>query len=202
MEKKLWETLFILVRCFRQDLGFAACESLKIFFESLKFILPSSEMRFLVMKFMASNPIEHSICSCLKHVKWTVALNNYVCQNTRQRPETFEGVCQKYDPAKINKTIWGNSIWYFIHYTALHQPRNIPRDTAFAYKQMITSLSFLLPCKMCRDHLKEHLQDFPIDRYLDTNEKLFEWTVELHNRVNTSLYKPIMSLRDARKLYI
>lgn len=213
---KLWDTLYILMRCFNVEMGHPACQSLVSFFKSLEFIIPYANLRYLLSEFMRTNPLDNYMCKCTKHVRWVVALNNYICQYLKKNPDNFESVCKKYDPSKIDIKTWGNSVWYFIHFTALHLGQNetningkpFVRETkltptvAYSYKQMMYALSFILPCKKCREHLRTHLSEFPIDNYLTTNEKLFEWTVILHNIVNKSLGKKEISLENARKLYV
>ena len=199
---KIWDTLYVLVSCFKPK-TFEDCQAMYTFFETLKFILPDPSMRYLLMNYMVYNPIQSKPCSCPEHIRWVAELNTYMCRNMRKTPkDNYDTICKIYNPQKITKTKWGNSVWYFIHYTALNQPNLLTRDIALSYKNMMNSLTVLLPCEMCRGHLKQHLQDFPIDNYLRTNESLFEWTFQLHNKVNISLNKPVMNYKDARMLYI
>ena len=200
--KKIWEALYVLVTCFRTDFDPESTNALIYFFNSLKFILPEPNMKHFFIKYMNENPIEENICSCKKQIKWIVGLNNFICSKYDITGDDFDDVCMRYDPKKINKTFWGRRVWYFIHYTALYQPNNLTYDIAFWYKKMITSLSYLLPCAICRNHLKQHLVEFPIDSYLYSNISLFEWTVYLHNKVNLSLGKEILSVEDALSLYM
>ena len=199
---KLWDALYVLMACFRKDLGEKACKSLETFFKSLTVLLPFYQMREMLKIFMEEYPIEKNICSCLKHVRWTVELHNFMCKHLNiNRQDDFDQICKVYDVDKIDKTFWGNRVWFFIHYIALHQPKKIPDNVGYAFKKMMESLSYLLPCSICREHLKNHLLSFPIDSYLDTNESLFEWTVILHNKVNVSLKKKTMTVKDAKPLY-
>jgi hypothetical protein len=116
-----------------------------------------------------------------------------------RKGDNFDGVCKKYSPESITKKTWGNSVWYFIHFLAIRQADGTQR---VYYKRMMHSLAFLLPCEMCREHLQSHLRDVPIDGFMSSNERLFEWTVILHNVVNRSLGKPVMGVVEARKLYV
>ena len=51
----------------------------------------------------------------------------------------------------------------------------------------------LIPCPVCRTHYASHLQAFPISPHLDRRVDLFRWTVTLHNAVNKSIGKPILT---------
>ncbi len=63
---------------------------------------------------------------------------------------------------------------------------------------------------MCRNHLKENLIQDHIDEYTielrkcqhgKRKNKLFEWSVNLHNIVNKSIDKPAIDLETAYNIY-
>jgi hypothetical protein len=62
-------------------------------------------------------------------------------------------------------------------------------------------LGKVLPCGACSKHYAQHFEKIPIEKYTDSKDKLFEWTVLLHNTVNASLGKQQYSLQQARELY-
>ena len=84
---------------------------------------------------------------------------------------------------------WGPLFWSVIHITALAYPKNPSYSDKKAAKEFFEALQFILPCPICREHLKVHLVKFPITPHLDRREDLFKWTVNLHNEVNKSLNK-------------
>ena len=47
----------------------------------------------------------------------------------------------------------------------------------------------ILPCKKCQNHFQENLNQFPINNYLDSREKLVFWLFTIHNQVNKLLGK-------------
>jgi hypothetical protein len=91
---------------------------------------------------------------------------------------------------KLPPSVWGPLFWHTIHITALGYPQNPSYAQKRAAKEFYESLSFLIPCPVCREHYQNHLQRLPITPHLDTRQDLFKWTVELHNEVNTLLGKP------------
>lgn len=101
----------------------------------------------------------------------------------------------------MKPSVWGNHYWFVIHITAKKYPFNPTEEDKHAFKEFYQELWRFLPCKICSDHYKEHLAYLPIETYLGSSDKLFEWTVLLHNKVNASLSKPPMSLRDAFEYY-
>ena len=101
----------------------------------------------------------------------------------------------------INKEIWGKHIWYTIHFIALGFPNKASNIDKKNYKNFYMNLPNIIPCQECEKHLITNLNNYPIDNYLDTKERLFEWTVILHNQVNKILGKNEWSLDKANKYY-
>lgn len=97
----------------------------------------------------------------------------------------------------MKATLWGKHYWFVIHAIANKYPEYPTDDDRRAHKDLFTELWRFLPCKLCSDHYKEHMARMPIDSHLSSREALFEWTVKLHNAVNQSLNKQVMSLSDA-----
>ena len=53
-----------------------------------------------------------------------------------------------------------------------------------------------------RENYKDHLQKLPITpQVLQNTKSLFKWTVEVHNLVNKSLNKRLLSYEEAYQLY-
>ena len=98
---------------------------------------------------------------------------------------------------KLPPSVWGPVFWNTIHIIALAYPKQPSYADKKAAKDLFESLTFLLPCPICRVHLKEHLAKNPISPHLDRKEDLFKWTVVLHNEVNKSLNKPTLTELEA-----
>jgi len=94
---------------------------------------------------------------------------------------------------RISSNVWGPPIWQSISFIALGYPKQPSYAEKKAAKEYFESLPFLLPCPICKEHLKIHLKKYPITPHLDRREDLFKWTVMLHNEVNKSLNKPTMT---------
>lgn len=210
IESSIWETLYVIMSCFSKESGHASCESLQYFYKSLSTVLVFPEIRQFLNFYLVKNPISDYLYCDLKtddikiRLKWTVDLKN--SYNKKYNPnipaDNLDKVLEIYNPYKITKRFWGNIIWKFIHYQALYQPNNLSEEQKYYFKQMMSALAFLLPCKLCRNHLKEHLHEFPINSYLSTNIEIFRWTFILHNRVNKSTGKSVLSYEQAIKLYL
>jgi hypothetical protein len=98
-------------------------------------------------------------------------------------------------------SVWGPILWHTIHVVALSYPSNPTYGQKRAAKEFYESLSELIPCPICREHYKQHLQKLPLSPHLDRRDDLFRWTVQLHNEVNTMLGKPIVTETESINFY-
>ncbi len=81
---------------------------------------------------------------------------------------------------KKGKAFWGKIIWEAIHtLAATYDP-----SRKVYYKKFIMALTRILPCGVCREHLKVNLEKYPIDNYLGSSKLLLLWTYILHDAVN------------------
>ena len=98
---------------------------------------------------------------------------------------------------KLPPSVWGPYFWLTIHTVALAYPKEPSYSDKKSAKEFFESLQFLLPCPLCREHLKDHLRKNPLTPHLDKRDDLFKWTVVLHNEVNKSLNKPELNEVEA-----
>lgn len=101
----------------------------------------------------------------------------------------------------IPPTVWGPFFWHTMHLVALGYPTAPTYSEKKAAKEFFESLQHLIPCPLCKLHYQGHLKELPISPSLDSKQDLFKWTVDIHNRVNKDLGKPIYSEVDAIQFY-
>lgn len=97
--------------------------------------------------------------------------------------------------------LWGKYLWKSIHYIALGFPEKPTPEEVYNYYNFFINLEKVIPCYKCSINYKRNLIELPIDEYLSSKMKLFEWTVNMHNLVNKELNKPIISINDAINIY-
>ena len=102
---------------------------------------------------------------------------------------------------RLPPSVWGPFFWHTMHITAISYPANPSYAVKRAAKDLFESIAHLIPCPKCREHYTKHLQKFPISPHLDRREDLFRWTINLHNEVNKSLDKPIVSEKESIMFY-
>lgn len=115
----------------------------------------------------------------------------------------FSVVLEKYDRKNLTKSFWGPYIWYLLHVTFINMPIEIPENLVISIKSMLTCLTFLLPCQLCKEHLRKNLgKDYlDINPYIYNRYSLFTWSVKIHNILNKFLQKPQLEVEEAAKLY-
>ena len=97
--------------------------------------------------------------------------------------------------------VWGPKLWFVIHTVALNYPEHPSYQDKRNHEDFFNNLSLIIPCEKCRIHFREKLNKYPIITHLDNPDKLFRYTILLHNEVNQMLNKPIMSYEEVVKLY-
>ena len=99
-----------------------------------------------------------------------------------------------------SKFEWGPRAWRWLHMMAIEYPEKpTPEDRMRAVARIQNFLTNL-PCKLCRQHAKEHhAQDPPT---LGSSYQLQNWVWRFHNAVNDRLKKPTVSYPEYLKLYM
>jgi hypothetical protein len=79
---------------------------------------------------------------------------------------------------------WGQSAWLFIHSIAYAYNPQIDKQKYFDF---FSNLGSILPCEECRIHYSQNLNKQELIIALETNENLFKWVYDLHNKVNKQI---------------
>jgi hypothetical protein len=102
----------------------------------------------------------------------------------------------------VSPNTWGPSFWQTIHYISLGYPDNPSMIDQKNYQKFFENLHTVLPCLKCSINYKDHLNEVPLtSKELVGPKSLFFWTVKLHNIVNKSLNKPLVSNDAALNMY-
>lgn len=91
---------------------------------------------------------------------------------------------------------WGPAAWKFMHAIARNLPAQVPGEVQESLGQFVAALPKVLPCHTCGDHLQRHIAEDPIGSHLGTRAEVERWFVDLHNKVNVALGKPVLSVHD------
>lgn len=99
---------------------------------------------------------------------------------------------------RFKNDFWGPPQWQALHSFAI----TYTPDMAPAFIGYVEALTYILPCPICREHLRQHLANLPLKNYLANRESVFYWTYILHDNVNYSLGKISPPYHVARRYYI
>lgn len=99
--------------------------------------------------------------------------------------------------------IWEPVLWFFLHTISFNYPLHPTNENKEEYKKFIYSLIHILPCKHCRNNLKDNLKNFPIsDKDMCNRETFSKYVFNLHNKVNKMLNKNIkITYNEVRDRY-
>ena len=87
----------------------------------------------------------------------------------------------------MNTAFWGSSGWTFLHTLTFIYPKNPSYPDKVKMENFMNSISYILPCKYCRDSFLKYTISLPIHNFLDDRDKLIEWLYKIHNKVNKKL---------------
>lgn len=88
-------------------------------------------------------------------------------------------------------TIWGPFFWNTIHIMTLAYPKDPDEQTQQAAKNFFYSLQYLLPCDICKEHYKKHLEEDP--PVVSSQKEIILYAFNLHNKVNKDLGKSVIT---------
>ena len=100
-------------------------------------------------------------------------------------------------------SIWGPPLWHVLHTISFNYPNNPTKEQKKYYYTFYHNLKNILPCKYCRDNLKNNLKTLPLTRKVFKNRfTLSKWVYDLHEIVNKLLNKTSgLSYNDVRERY-
>lgn len=104
---------------------------------------------------------------------------------------------------KKDPTLWGPHLWYYLHYSAANYPSNPNKQEIEAMKNWLCSLPVTIPCENCSKHYNAYINKnkSKLDDICSDKQKLFNFLVDIHNKVNQRNGKPEMSYEDAWNMY-
>ena len=109
-----------------------------------------------------------------------------------------------YDSSKEMATsLWGSDFWNIMHIISFNYPVNPTDKDRIRYYKFFKYIQYVLPCKLCRDHLREHYKHTLIlEDVFKNRNTLSEYVYKLHELVNKSLNKKSgLSYSDVKKKY-
>jgi hypothetical protein len=100
-------------------------------------------------------------------------------------------------------SVWGPSLWHYLHTMSFNYPVKPTQQDKKHYKAFILSLQNVLPCKYCRENLKNNLKKLPLtQKDLKSRDAFSRYIYKLHEHVNAMLGKKSgLKFCDVRERY-
>jgi hypothetical protein len=100
-------------------------------------------------------------------------------------------------------TVWGPSMWHFLHTMSFNYPVKPTHDQKRHYMEFILNLRNVLPCKYCRMNLTNNLATQPIRMStMESRDTFSRFVYDLHETVNRLLGKKSgLTYCDVRERY-
>lgn len=100
-------------------------------------------------------------------------------------------------------TVWGPSMWHFLHSMSFNYPVAPTEDDKKHYREFMLSLQYILPCKYCRQNLTKNYKVFPLrSSDMAGRESFSRYVYKLHEMINKMLKKKSgLSYCDVRERY-
>lgn len=87
-------------------------------------------------------------------------------------------------------SVWGPSLWHYLHLMSFNYPINPTKIQKQKYKQLLLNFQYTLPCKYCRINLKKNFQKFPLtDKIFENRNNFSRYIFNLHEQINKMLGK-------------
>ena len=93
-------------------------------------------------------------------------------------------------PDGMLTSVWGPPLWHTLHTISFNYPVKPTKEDKENYYTYFKSLKNILPCKYCRDNLKNYLKSIPFKKSVFKNrDTLSKWVYDLHENINKMLNK-------------
>jgi hypothetical protein len=94
--------------------------------------------------------------------------------------------------------LWQPLTWYIFHTISLNYNNEYQKE----YIKFFETFKTIIPCKICRTHYTNQLnnENMKLENNINS-ERIFNWTVDLHNNVNKMNNTRLWSYDEARNYY-
>ena len=92
--------------------------------------------------------------------------------------------------------VWGPKIWCLLHRLSFFSNR---QDVPGAWKSLLRNLNEVLPCALCKRHMREYVLKVPLEFPVGASSAVIRdtialWLYNFHNHVNLDNGRPIFPL--------
>jgi hypothetical protein len=95
-------------------------------------------------------------------------------------------------------TEWQRITWHILHTISLHYNDTYRNE----YIIFFDCLKTIIPCRICRNHYIQNInkENMQIEDNINS-DRIFNWTIDLHNSVNKMHHKKLWNYNESRNYY-
>jgi hypothetical protein len=95
-------------------------------------------------------------------------------------------------------TEWQRITWHILHTISLHYNDTYRNE----YIIFFDCLKTIIPCRICRNHYIQNInkENMQIENNINS-DRIFNWTIDLHNSVNKMHHKKLWNYNESRNYY-
>ena len=106
--------------------------------------------------------------------------------------------------AMTDPRVWGRPFWFSLHSSATHYPIKASKMVRDLMVGRLLALPIEIPCSRCRPHASAFIEANKSKLFdiCSGRDKLFDFYVDFHNKVNERYNKPGITYAQARKIWM
>ena len=95
-----------------------------------------------------------------------------------------------------SKEHWGPRLWYYIHNTCAYYVRHGPYtpNQIECMVEWVKQIILIIPCRRCKYWYRKYVLTLDINTACNDANTLFDFMVDIHNKINTKLGKPVHNI--------
>ena len=101
----------------------------------------------------------------------------------------------------LDPKVWGPHYWFVLHTIALSYPAKPNETMRKKFYDFYQNLPFYIPIEEIGNNFSKFLDKYPVTPYLESRQSLVRWTHFIHNKINTALSLPTMTMEEAMSEY-
>ena len=206
----VWIFLYCVAENYPKNPTLSQRKHLGYFLTSLQYVFPCKECREFYKLFLQKKPMDTILHqtpirfpSYLNQLYRFMEKMYHPHKSLKPLPDLYQKVKTRCTTSSSKSPqIWGKYTWLFLHCITFCFPTCPTKKEIQQHVRFFQSLTVLLPCSHCRQHLREYLQQHPIRVALEQGKQSFiKYCIDLHNFINeTYTDKKKLSFSDAKRL--
>jgi len=101
----------------------------------------------------------------------------------------------------LDPKIWGPHYWFVLHTIAMSYPVKPNETIKKKYYDFYQNLALFIPVEEIGNNFSKFIDKYPVTPYLESRQSLIRWTHFIHNKINTALGLPNITLEESMSTY-